>query len=145
MVQRHCRTYGCNTDTDQARNVGFLLRKRRTENSVIFELYGHLHCDIFNQSKYLINGVEVAIRLIKQKTEFCLMSTVAGTFEISEANLFVRKVRINPSSLVAHARTLAVCPARYPITRVEIKTVTIPAGILSKTVGNLFLGQLPKR
>lgn len=133
------------TDTDAARNTGFVSRKRLTDNSVIFELYGHLHCDIFNQGKYLINGVEVGIRLVKQKPEFCLMSTVAGTFEVTEANLFVRKVRINPSILVAHARTLAVCPARYPITRVEIKTVTISPGILSKTVDNLFLGQLPKR
>lgn len=133
------------TDTDAGRNHGFLSRLRLSRNRNIFELYGHLHCDIFNQNKYVINGVEVAIRLVKQKPEFCLMSTVAAAFEVTEANLFVRKVRINPSILVAHARTLAVCPARYPITRVEIKTVTIAAGIRSKTVDNLFLGQLPKR
>lgn len=133
------------TDTDQARNKGYVARKSLTENNVIFELYGHLHCDIFNQNKYLINGVEVAIRLVKQKPEFCLLSAAASTFDITEANLYVRKVRINPSILVAHARTLSVCPARYPITRVEIKTVTIPAGIRSKTVDNLFLGQIPKR
>lgn len=98
------------TDTNAARNSGFQARRRRTLN-VNFELHGHLHCDLFNQNKYLINGVEVAIRLVKQKPEFCFISDVRATFEVIEANLFVRKVRINPSILVAHARTLAVCPA----------------------------------
>lgn len=126
-------------------NVGYVKRKLLSANARTFELYGHLHCDLFNQNKYLINGVEVAIRLVKEKPTFCLMSEMAASFEITEANLFVRKVRINPSILVAHARTLAVCPARYPITRVEIKTVTIATGIQSKTVDNLFIGQLPKR
>lgn len=133
------------TDTDAARNKGFQTRRSRSANGVIFELHGHLHSDILNQSKYMINGVEVAIRLVKQKPEFCLITNGNATFEVTEANLFVRKVRINPSILVAHARTLSVCPARYPITRVEIKTVTIPTGIRSKSVDNLFLGQLPKR
>lgn len=108
-----------------------------------------LDCDIFNQNKYLVNGVEVAIRLVKEKPQFCLMSNIAGaTFEIIEANLFVRKVRINPSILIAHARTLAAfyftCPARYSITRVKIKIVTISTGIQSKSVDNLYIGQMPK-
>lgn len=130
---------------DDTKNSGYEERKRLAGNGTM-ELYGHLHCDIFNQSKYLLNGVEVSIRLVKEKPEFCIMSPVVGAgFEIADASLFVRKVRINPSILVAHARTLAICPARYPITRVEIKNITINAGIRSKTVDNLFIGQLPKR
>lgn len=133
-------------DDDENVNSGYEKRKALTANGRSFELFGQLHCDIFNQNKYMLNGVEIAIRLVKEKPQFCLMSPVDGaTFEITEANLFVRKVRINPSILVALARTLSVCPSRYPITRVEIKTVTIPAGIQSKTVDNLFIGQLPKR
>lgn len=46
---------------------------------------------------------------------------------------------------MAHARALSVSTAKYPITRVEIKTITISAGVQSKTVDNLYLGQLPKR
>lgn len=133
-----------NTD-DDGRNSGYLRRQELCNNRRTFELHGRLHCDVLNQGKYIINGVEVAIRLVKQKPEFCLLSTVVASFEIIEANLFVRKVKINTSILVAHARTLAICPARYPITRVEIKTVTISTGIRSKTVDNLFIGQLPKR
>lgn len=127
-------------------NEGHLKRQALSADAKSIDLYGQIHCDLFNQNKYLINGVEVAIRLVKEKPQFCLMSDADGaTFTITEANLYVRKVKINPSILVAHARTLAVCPARYPVTRVEIKTVTISAGIQSKTVDNLFIGQLPKR
>lgn len=133
-------------EEDGVTNKGYEKRKVLSANGRHFELYGHLHCDLFNQNKYLINGVEVAIRLVKEKPQFCLMSDADGaSFEITEANLFVRKIRINPSILVAHARTLSYCPARYPITRVEIKTVTISAGIQSKTVDNLYIGQMPKR
>lgn len=134
------------TSEDNGENSGYQVRKSIAGNGQIFELYGHLHCDIFNQNKYMLNGVELSIRLVKEKPEFCLMSDIEGaSFEITDANLFVRKVRINPSILVAHARTLAICPARYPITRVEIKTITINAGVRSKTVDNLFIGQIPKR
>lgn len=133
---------------DGVRNEGYEARKRIAGNGQIFELYGHLHCDLFNQNKYMLNGIEVSIRLVKEKPEFCLMTAAGGetaTFEITDANLYVRKIRINPSILVAHSRTLAVCPARYPITRVEIKSITINAGVRSKSVDNLFIGQIPKR
>lgn len=134
------------TNENNVQNYGYQTRKNIGGNGQIFELYGHLHCDIFNQNKYMLNGVEVSIRLVKEKAEFCLMSDIAGaSFKITDANLYVRKVRINPSILVAHPRTLAICPARYPITRVEIKTITINSGVRSKTVDNLFIGQIPKR
>lgn len=126
-------------------NKGVTIRKKLCSDEKLIELYGNLHCDIFNQDKFLINGVDLGVRLCKEKPEFCLMTPKEGSIDIVEANLFVRKVKINPSILVAHARALAIAPAKYPITRVEIKTVTISAGIQSKTVDNLYLGQLPKR
>lgn len=46
---------------------------------------------------------------------------------------------------MAHARALSVTPAKYPITRVEIKTLTVGAEIQSKSIDNIFLGQIPKR
>lgn len=61
------------------------------------------------------------------------------------ANLFARRVRINPSVLLAHSKTLTLTTAKYPITKVEVKNVTIPSGVQGKTLDNIFLGQLPKR
>ena len=47
--------------------------------------------------------------------------------------------------MLAHAKALEISTAKYPITRTEIKVLTLPAGVLSKSLDNIFLGQLPKR
>lgn len=125
-------------------NTGYLSRQKLTKTGPV-ELYGHLHYDIFNTDKFMVNGVEMGIKLIKAKNEFQLFGDGNGYVEIIDANLFVRKVKINPSILIAHARALSVTPAKYPITRVEVKTVTIGTSIQSKSIDNIFLGQLPKR
>lgn len=126
-------------------NTGHEKRKTLTKNGRHVEMYGNLHCDIFNQDKFMLNGVELCVKLIKAKNEFHLLGTHKAHVEIVEANLYVRKVKINPSILVAHARALNITSAKYPITRVEIKTFTIGTDVRSKSIDNLFLGQMPKR
>lgn len=126
-------------------NKGLLKRKTFIDNENGIELFSNLHCDIFNINKFMVNGVDLGLKLIRNKNEFHLMGGTPGKVEIIEANLFVRKVKINPSILLAHARALNVTPAKYPINRVEIKTLTIGSGIQSKSIDNIFLGQIPKR
>ena len=46
---------------------------------------------------------------------------------------------------MAHAKALAKTTAKYPLTRVEVKTLTMRGGILDETLDNVILGQLPKR
>lgn len=130
---------------DSYNNSGYISRKAIAAGEKQIEMYSNLHCDIFNVNKFMLNGVELGVKLINAKNEFHLIGDSAAHVEFTEVNLFVRKVRINPSILVAHARALSITPAKYPITRVEIKTVTIPADIQSKSLDNLFLGQIPKR
>lgn len=130
---------------DLAANPGLTKRNEFTKDKKVVELYGNLHCDIFNQDKFLLNGVEVTVRLIKANAAFHLMGTTSANVEILDANLFIRKVKINPSILVAHARALSIATAKYPITRVDIKSITISKDVQSKSIDNLYLGQLPKR
>lgn len=126
-------------------NIGYVTRKLLAENEKEIEMYSNLHCDIFNVNKFMLNGVDLGVKLINAKNDFHLIGETAAHVEFVEVNLFVRKVKINPSILIAHARALSITPAKYPITRVEIKSVTIPADIQSKSLDNLFLGQMPKR
>lgn len=126
-------------------NSGHEARLKIAEDEKTIEMYCNLHCDIFNQDKFMINGVDMTVKLIKAKNEFLLMGAHKGHLEIVDANLFVRKVKINPAILIAHTKALAVATAKYPITRVEVKTITISRDIQSKTIDNLYLGQLPKR
>ena len=39
-------------------------------------MIGHLHCDVFNQHKMLINGVEMRVRPVRSKDAFCLMDVL---------------------------------------------------------------------
>lgn len=133
--------------TDANSNPGFEKRRKFASNSKDIDLIGHMHCDIFNQEKFLISGVEMRMKLVKSRNSFVLHgeSGAKGKVVIKDASLFVRRVKINPSVMLAHARALEVSTAKYPITRTEIKVMTIPAGVLSKSLDNIFLGQLPKR
>ena len=52
--------------------------------------------------------------------------------KILEASLIIRRVKISPGLLLSHANTLAKTPAKYPITRVEIKSFILKTGIMEK-------------
>lgn len=129
-------------------NEGFKKRLQFVKESKEVEMIGHLHGDIFNQEKFLINGVELQVKLVRSKEGFNLMSSMTDAkfkVNIIEASLIVRRVRINPTVLLAHQKVLATTTAKYPIARAEVKVLTIPSGVQGKTLDNIFLGQIPKR
>ncbi|KAK4885780.1 hypothetical protein RN001_002051 [Aquatica leii] len=73
--------------------------------------------------------------------------TTRSTYKVKilEASLLVRRMRINPTILIAHTKALESTSAKYPITKADVKVLTIPSGIQRKSLDNVFLGQLPKR
>ncbi len=124
-------------------NVGFTRRREHTLNNQIVDLLGPLHCDLFNVDKYLLGGVEMSIKLQRAKDSFHLMGDAnsGAIFEIIDAELYVRKVKINPSVVLAHTKALSVATVKYPINRVDMKAITIPAGAQTKTMDNIYLGK----
>lgn len=134
-------------DSVAAANDGFSKRNELTADKNVIDLYGPLHCDLFNVDKYLINGVEMTIKLQRARDEFHLMASAntTGKFEILDAVLYARKVKISASTLLAHHKALNVATAKYPINRVDVKTVTIPATTQSRVLDNVYFGTLPKR
>lgn len=134
-------------DTVDANNKGFHKRMEFVKESNQVEMIGHLHGDMFNQEKFLINGVEMRVKLVRSKESFNLICHQDKKFkvQIMDASLIIRRARINPSVLLAHQKVLASTTAKYPITRAEVKVLTIPSGIQGKTLDNIFLGQVPKR
>ncbi|XP_025986351.1 uncharacterized protein F54H12.2-like [Solenopsis invicta] len=125
-------------------NKALLRRARYVKGERALDLIGHLHCDVFNQDKFLINGVEVRMRLVRSKDSFCLMENNSlSKIRILDASLLVRRAKISPGVLLAHARMLSKTTAKYPLTRVEVKT--IHSGLVGESIDNVILGQLPKR
>ena len=111
------------------------------------DMIGGLHADIFNQNRYMINGVTMKLRITRSKDCFVLMSADAESYtvDIVSAKLLIRKLKIAPSLALAHEKLMAKKNAKYPLTRVEFKVFHLPKGQTSFTHANLFLGQLPIR
>jgi len=124
-------------------NVGFLKRHALARESREIDMIGRLHADIFFQERYMLNEVGVKIKLVCSKDAFCLMGV--GKIQITQASLFVRKVKLMPSVFLAHAKTLERGTAKYPIRRVVCKSFTVPQNYLDITHEKLFSGQLPTR
>ena len=86
------------------------------------------------------------MRLVRPKDTFCLIkSKTISKIRILDASLLVRRAKISPGVLLAHARMLSKTTAKYPFTRVEVKTFTIHGGIVGESIDNAILRQLPKR
>ncbi|XP_071944761.1 uncharacterized protein F54H12.2-like [Antedon mediterranea] len=136
------------TAGDDIVNKGLKKRTEYIRGSRYVDLIGPIHCDVFFQDRMMLNGVDLKIKLHRSKNAFCLMSSdpqAAFKVHLDDACLYIRKVKLNPTVALAHAKALERGPAKYPLRRVEVKTVTVPRGNLSFTRESLFNGNLPKR
>ena len=112
------------------------------------DMMGRLHVDLFLQDRFLHNGVDVKIRLVRSKYAFSLMADGQNPdykVRIVEDILFARKAVLSPTVQMAHIKALAKGTAKYPLRSVDCKVYSIPQGAMSRTHENLFLGTLPKR
>lgn len=62
-----------------------------------------------------------------------------------DATLFVHRAKITPRILEAQAKCLRMTPAKYPLTRSEVRQITIPKGVMDAMLDNIVTGQLPRR
>lgn len=129
-------------------NAGLVARRRRAGVSATMDLMSKLHLDMFAQNRYMLNGVDVKLRLVPSKNSFCL--TQAGVnadckYIITHASLFVRRVKLNPAVSLAHAKGLEKTTAKYPVKRSVVKAFSIPTGSFGVTKDNLFLNQTPTK
>ncbi|XP_072152548.1 uncharacterized protein F54H12.2-like [Bemisia tabaci] len=126
-------------------NSGLTKRRGFCQRSKTVEMMGRIHCDIFSQDKMLLNNVDLKLRFVRSRDDFCLLGQDGYKVKVIEANLFARRVRVSPSVLLSHAQGLEKTNAKYPITRADVKTNTIPAGVRSASLDNVVSGQLPTR
>ncbi len=128
-------------------NHGLHSRYLLSRGSQVVDMVGPIHCDLFRQEKYLLNGVNMKIKMSRHKPSFCLMSTQDNPdykIQIQGASLFIRRVKVSDGIIMGHGEALSKTNAKYPIDRVACKVLSIPAGHMTCTQDNVFLGQLPK-
>ena len=132
-------------------NIGLVRRNAFTKESKAVDMMGRLHVDVFHQDRYLLNGVDMKVRLIRSRDSFSLMAAQAGAdptvpkVKIIQAVLYVRKTKLNPTVQMAHLKALEKGTAKYPVRRIDCKVFAVSQGSRSVNQDNVFLGQLPKR
>lgn len=136
-------------DNYEANNTGLVNRRAFTAESKTVPLICKIHSDIFFQKRLLLNGVDMKIKLVRNSDKLVLMAADGSDFKlkITNASLFVRKVKVNSGIQLQHIEMLdkKLKPAIYPIRRVDMKTINIATGSRSMVDENLFNGILPKR
>jgi len=133
---------------DADANMRLNARYTFAKQSNTVDMMGPIHSDIFFQDRLILNGVNLKLKLNRDKNSFCLVSSVPGAnFKavITETILYVRKVKVASSITLGHAAALKQSTAMYPFRRVDCKVLSIPGGFSSFTPDNLFLGLIPKR
>lgn len=130
-------------------NTGLVARRSITGVSETIQLIFRPHSDMFVQKRFILNGVDLKLKLIRNNDNIVLMGAADSTFKLKivNASFFVRKVKINSGIQLKHIEKLdkELVPAIYPIRRVDMKTFNISTGSLSWNEENLFQGVLPKR
>lgn len=77
-----------------------------------------------SKNRYLINGVDMSIKLMRNSNAFCMMAADDSAYKlrVMKASFFVRKVKVNSAVQLKHIEKLdkQLIPAIYPIRRVEV-------------------------
>ena len=112
-------------------NGGLAQRYQFTKESNIFDMEGPLYEDIFRLDKYLVNGVDVHLKLFRNQAAFTLVSkepTPSFKLELLDVVFKACKVKVDSGVLINHGEILKSVTAKYPLSRIEVKMNTIPSG-----------------
>ncbi|XP_060559446.1 uncharacterized protein F54H12.2-like [Ruditapes philippinarum] len=109
---------------------------------------GPLHIDLFQQSKLLINGVSVGIKLHPNRDPFRLITDVINPdYRVKIVDAYFRLCiqRLSSSVLIAQEKLIQEKLAIYPYLRTEIKTTAIASGQFSYSADDIFQGLVPSK
>ena len=103
-------------------NQELIKRNLLAKNSGTIDMVGPIYADVFQMPRYLLNEVDVYVKLFQNKNPFCLMSSMANKkykVVINEVILKAAMFGIHPDILKSHARALEDNPALYPLLKTE--------------------------
>lgn len=111
------------------------------------ELIGKLPIDLGLQNRALLGGCTLTARLTSNEPNFYF--EVPTGFKVRteylDSILYIHKAKVTSELVVAHAKALAVAPARYPICRGEVKPHSVLKGSYEFTISNAIVGIMPTR
>ena len=134
------------TDVRGAKNEGFKDRYYSFMKGRTVELIDTPKLDFFNSDKLVINGVPMDLKLFPSSSEFVLLSK-KNDYELKllECSFRVCHVQVNPDIVLAHAEVMNEgVVAEYPFAHSDLKSYTIPPGLSTFSVDNMWLDRVPR-
>lgn len=129
-------------------NAGLFERTKYISESKTLDLQGPVFHDLTSCSRYILNQVDVKLKLYRTSPAFCLSSaeeSPAYKIDIQDIYMLVKKIRVNPAVIYGHSEILKSTNAKYPFTRSECRIQSIASGSTSFNWENLFQGQKPNK
>lgn len=119
--------------------------KRIKKDSV--DLVLSIHAPMFQQEKFLVDGVPITMRLKSSLASFGIKSDDAKSVSIDfqHLSLFIRRIKLFPNVQMALTNTIQKSPATYYFQRNEVKSFHLPTGFAANSLDNVYNGQLPRK
>jgi hypothetical protein len=133
-------TLDSNVNVAGPTSSGWAERKLFIDKSKSLELCSPLFEDFLLQNKWVINNVDVLLKLKRAPVAFSLLATVEGNFniEIQESVFYAKRIFIQQKILELHEKHLEREKALYPYISNQIKILTIPANASNAIFENIF-------
>lgn len=113
----------------------------------IVDFEGMLNLDFSFMEKAIPGGVNIVLELLPNLPSFYL--NTKGDYNVSVEFLdtvwYVHKAQVAPATLDGIRYGFSKAPARYVMTRSEVRNTTIPANVFDYTLENIVMGSLPRR
>jgi hypothetical protein len=135
-------------DEDMLLNSGLIYRHELTRKGQGVQFEGPLFADLWQQKRYLPNGLDIGVKLWHSQDKFRLIApeTLPGCkLVLLDAVLKMRMVRLTPQALVAVNENGTKTQFKYPYERSEIKCYNVPSGQYDFTVDDIFNGDVPEK
>ena len=101
---------------------GLYVRAALISKSKTLDLLGPIFHDLFSMDRYLINQVDVKVKLYISSTNIALLAKDNSTdykIQIEDIYILVRKIKVNPAVIYGHSQILEKQNDLYPFTKVE--------------------------
>lgn len=124
-----------------SRNIGLQKRYYYTKESMSFDMEGTLMEDLFSLDKFLINGLDVFIKLYRSNPKFSLMSQEADAdykIVLEDVIFKVCKVKVDLGIIMAHAIQIEQQLVQYYLNRSKVKMNTVAANTNEFMWDNIF-------
>ncbi|XP_052761972.1 uncharacterized protein F54H12.2-like [Mya arenaria] len=128
-------------------NNGLFLRNKLIAGSASLDMQGCIFHYLFDMSRFLLNEVDLKIKLYRSPIEFCLCAADAVPYQLVIEDIYIlaRKIRVNPAVIFGHSKILEKQNALYPYNKVEVKSVSIAAGSTTYSWDNMYQGRRPNK